>query len=533
MKKTFLLTALAMSSCLASWAQVSYDIIPRPQSVEQPKKTGELILTANAEVGTDTQSEAMTRLAGMVVSNMAEGPGLQVAFNAKAKKPAIMLALGLKSENKEAYKIEVDKKGVTIQGATEEGVFRGIQSLYKILGTEQADTLRLPYVTIQDEPRFGYRGVHMDVARHFFDMKEVKQYIDILALHGCNQLHWHITDDQGWRFEVKSMPELAKKSSIRKQTVIGHNLPIFDGQEYGRDMYFTQEQCREIVQYAAERYINIIPEIDLPGHMVAALHVYPELGCTGGPYDVWGIWGVSADVLCAGNPQVLPFLKKVLDEVCEVFPSKYIHIGGDESPRDRWKACPKCQAKMKELGLKHESELQTYINKELEKYIAEKHGRRIIGWDETLEGGLSEDAIVMSWRGNAGGIQAAKLHHEVVMTPNSECYFDYYQLKNHNAQPMAIGGYIPVSKVYSLEPVPAELTEEEGKYILGAQCNLWSEYITAPEHLEFMLLPRLAALCEVQWTKPELKNLENFKARLPRMMKMYDRKGWKYCPWTE
>lgn len=533
MKKTFLLTALAMSSCLASWAQVSYDIIPRPQSVEQPKKTGELILTANAEVGTDTQSEAMTRLAGMVVSNMAEGPGLQVAFNAKAKKPAIMLALGLKSENKEAYKIEVDKKGVTIQGATEEGVFRGIQSLYKILGTEQADTLRLPYVTIQDEPRFGYRGVHMDVARHFFDMKEVKQYIDILALHGCNQLHWHITDDQGWRFEVKSMPELAKKGSIRKQTVIGHNLPIFDGQEYGRDMYFTQEQCREIVQYAAERYINIIPEIDLPGHMVAALHVYPELGCTGGPYDVWGIWGVSADVLCAGNPQVLPFLKKVLDEVCEVFPSKYIHIGGDESPRDRWKACPKCQAKMKELGLKHESELQTYINKELEKYIAEKHGRRIIGWDETLEGGLSEDAIVMSWRGNAGGIQAAKLHHEVVMTPNSECYFDYYQLKNHNAQPMAIGGYIPVSKVYSLEPVPAELTEEEGKYILGAQCNLWSEYITAPEHLEFMLLPRLAALCEVQWTKPELKNLENFKARLPRMMKMYDRKGWKYCPWTE
>ena len=533
MKKTFLLTALAMSSCLASWAQVSYDIIPRPQSVEQPKKTGELILTANAEVGTDTQSEAMTRLAGMVVSNMAEGPGLQVAFNAKAKKPAIMLALGLKSENKEAYKIEVDKKGVTIQGATEEGVFRGIQSLYKILGTEQADTLRLPYVTIQDEPRFGYRGVHMDVARHFFPMEEVKQYIDILALHGCNQLHWHITDDQGWRFEVKSMPELAKKGSIRKQTVIGHNLPIFDGQEYGRDMYFTQEQCREIVKYAAERYINIIPEIDLPGHMVAALHVYPELGCTGGPYDVWGIWGVSADVLCAGNPQVLPFLKKVLDEVCEVFPSKYIHIGGDESPRDRWKACPKCQAKMKDLGLTRESELQTYINKELEKDIAEKHGRRIIGWDETLEGGLSEDAIVMSWRGNAGGIQAAKLHHEVVMTPNSECYFDYYQLKNHNAQPMAIGGYIPVSKVYSLEPVPAELTEEEGKYILGAQCNLWSEYITAPEHLEFMLLPRLAALCEVQWTKPELKNLENFKARLPRMMKMYDRKGWKYCPRTE
>lgn len=533
MKKTILLTALAMSCSITSWAQVNYEIIPRPLSVEQPQKTGELVITANAEVGVDTQNEAMTRNAGMLVSNMAEGPGMSVTFNPKAKKPAIRLSLGLKSENKEAYRLVVDKKGVLIQGATEEGVFRGIQTLHKAIGTERTDTLRLPYVTIQDEPRFGYRGAHLDVARHFFPVEEVKKYIDILALHGCNQLHWHITDDQGWRFEVKSMPELAKKGSIRKQTVIGHNLNIYDGQEYGRGMYYTQEQCREIVQYAAERYINVIPEIDLPGHMVAALHVYPELGCTGGPYDVWGIWGVSADVLCAGKPETLVFLKQVLDEVCAVFPSKYIHIGGDESPRDRWKKCPRCQAKMKELGLKHESELQTYINKELETYIAQKHGRRIIGWDETLEGGLSEDAIVMSWRGNAGGIQAARQHHQVIMTPNSECYFDYYQLKNHQAQPLGIGGYLPLSKVYSLEPVPAELTEEEGKYILGAQCNLWTEYVAAPEHLEYMLLPRLAAISEVQWTQPQLKNLENFKTRLPRMIQMYKRKSWKYCPGIE
>ncbi len=513
-------------------AQVSYDIIPQPQSVVLAEKGGEFALTQGSIVSYSAKDEKMQRNAQFLCDYLQETVGIKLTAEADAKRAAITLSLGLKNENPEAYTLSVTKKGITIQGASPAGVFYGIQTLRKIVGVEPTETLQLPYATITDAPRFGYRGVHLDVSRHFFPVEYIKKHIDIMALHGCNNLHWHLTDDQGWRFEVKALPELAKKGSIRKHTVIGHNLNIYDGQEYGRGMYYTQEQCRKLVKYAAERNINIIPEIDLPGHMVAALHVMPELGCTGGPYDVWCIWGVSADVLCAGNPKVLDFLKTVLSEVADVFPSPYIHIGGDESPRDRWKTCPKCQAKMKELGLKHEAELQTYINKELETYMAAK-GRRLIGWDETLEGGLSENALVMSWRGNAGGIQAARQKHQVIMTPNGECYFDYYQLKERHAQPMGIGGYLPVSRVYQQEPVPAELTEEEKPYILGVQCNLWTEYVISSEQVEFMLLPRLGAMSEVQWTTAEKKDFENFKQRLPRMLKLYDKLGYKYCPKVE
>ncbi len=531
MRKIILSFAFVLT-CAASHAQVSYDIIPRPLQVEQPKKTGEFLLTAGSTVTSAVDTEGMTRNVSFLVDYVQQNTGLCLKHPAKGKKASVTLSLGLKNDNAEAYKLTVDKKGITIQGSSEAGVFYGIQALRKILGTQQSDTLRLPYVTITDQPRFGYRGVHLDVARHFFPVEFIKKYIDILALHGVNQFHWHLTDDQGWRFELKSMPELAQKGSIRKQTVIGHNLGIYDGQEYGRGMFYTQEQCREIVEYAAQRHINIIPEIDLPGHMVAALHVRPELGCTGGPYDVWSIWGVSADVLCAGNPQALDFLKQVLSELADVFPSKYIHIGGDESPRDRWKKCPKCQAKMKELGLQRESELQTYINKELEVFMIQK-GRRLIGWDETLEGGLSENALVMSWQGYAGGIEAARQKHQVIMTPNSDCYFDYYQLKNTHVQPLGIGGYLPLSRVYKQEPVPAQLSEEEKGYILGVQCNLWTEYVTCPEQVEYMLLPRLAAMSEVQWLQPEHKNLEDFQKRLPRMLQQYRKLGWKYCPTQE
>ena len=333
---------------------------------------------------------------------------------------------------------------------------------------------------------------------------------------------------------MKALPELAKKASVRPNTILGRNLYLNnpaatlydDTPETG---YYTQEEMRELVSYAAERYITIVPEIDLPGHMVAALSVFPELGCTGGPYEVWNIWGISKDVLCAGNPRTLDFLKTVYGELCDIFPSKLIHIGGDESPRTRWQTCPKCQAKMKELGLKKEAELQTYINKEMEAFLASR-GRQIIGWDETLEGGLSDKAAVMSWRGQDGGKAAAKLHHEVVMTPTSHCYIDYYQLKDQGVQPLAIGGYLPLSKVYSLEPVPEELTEEEAKYILGAQCNLWTEYVVSPDHAEFMLLPRLAAISEVQWLEPEKKNYEQFLTRLDPLQQIYRKLGYKYCP---
>ena len=537
MKRIVSLLSVALMA-VASWAQVSYDIIPLPRSVQLSAKGEVYTLPQEAVVTYDGQNAVLASNAQLLVDFLKTDAGLTLKAQPDVKKgAAIQLKVesgkskdkgkkgAAKSENKEAYTLTVDKTGVTIAGASEEAVFRGIMTLRKAIGTEPGAEVGLPYVVIQDEPRFAYRGVHFDTARHYFSVDFIKQYLDVMALHGCNQFHWHLTEDQGWRFEVKSMPELAKKGSIRKQTVIGRNSGIYDGQEYGG--YYTQKECREIVDYAAKRFINVIPEIDLPGHMLGALHVYPELGCTGGPYEVWPHWGVSADVLCAGNPKTLDFLKQVLDEVADVFPSKYIHIGGDESPRDRWKKCPKCQAKMKELGLTREAELQTYINKELEAYM-QKKGRDLIGWDETLEGGLSENAIVMSWRGTKGGIAAAQQHHRVIMTPTDYCYIDYYQLKDQWGQPLGIGGYLPVSKVYSFEPT-AGLGEEEAKYILGPQVNLWCEYVAYPQHAMYMLLPRLDAISEVQWMPGDKKDFEGFKARLPRMLRLYDKLGYTYC----
>lgn len=539
--KRLLFIICGLSFIISVQAQVSYEVIPLPRSIELSAKGETYMLGENASIGYPAGDEQMASNAQLLADFLHMDAGLQLTTRAQVpaamKKSSkkkngfsavatdITLLLGLTSENPEAYTIIVDKNGVTIQGVTPEAVFRGVQTLRKAIGTKGGEQIALPYVTIQDEPRFVYRGVHFDTARHYFSVDLIKQFLDVMALHGCNQFHWHLTEDQGWRFEVKSMPELAKKGSVRKQTVIGRNTGIYDGTEYGG--YYTQQECREIVDYAAKRFINVIPEIDLPGHMLGALHVYPELGCTGGPYEVWTHWGVSRDVLCAGNPKTLDFLKHVLDEVADVFPSKYIHIGGDESPRDRWKECPKCQAKMKELGLSKEAELQTYINKELEAYMQNK-GRDLIGWDEVLEGGLSEKAIVMSWRGSKGGIAAAQQHHRVIMSPNTYCYIDYYQLKDQWNQPLAIGGYLPVSKVYSFEPT-ADLSEEEAKYILGPQVNLWTEYVANPDHAMYMLLPRLDAISEVQWLQKEQKDYEAFKNRLPRMLELYRKLGYTYC----
>ncbi len=539
MKRIVSLLSVALMT-VASCAQVSYDVIPLPKSVQLSPAGEAYSLSQGSVVTYDGNNAVLASNARLLVDFLKAGSGLELKAQPDVKGAAITLGIKNeivkskkaknknekpKSENKEAYTLTVDRNGIQILGASEEAVFRGIMTLHKAIGTEGGESVALPYVTIQDEPRFVYRGVMLDCARHFFPVDFIKQYLDIAALHGCNQFHWHLTEDQGWRFEVKSMPELAKKGSVRKQTVIGRNSGVYDGTPYGG--YYTQQDCREIVEYAAKRFINVIPEIDLPGHMLGALHVFPELGCTGGPYEVWPHWGVSREVLCAGNPKTLEFLKKVLGEVADVFPSKFIHIGGDESPRDRWKQCPKCQAKMKELGLTHEAELQTYINKELEAYMQQR-GRDLIGWDETLEGGLSENAIVMSWRGTKGGIQAARQHHRVIMTPTDFCYIDYYQLKDQWGQPMSIGGYLPVSKVYSFEPTN-ELNEEEAKYILGPQVNLWCEYVGYPQHAMYMLLPRLDAISEVQWMPGDKKDFEAFKARLPRMLKLYDKLGYTYC----
>ncbi len=516
--------------------RADYRVIPLPKSI-QTDTTKVFTLQPGMTIAYDASNPEIARTAQMLCRWAEQQTGLQLQLAPSAKKAAVRLTVstakkGVSTSPADSYSLTVGKTGITITAAEPIGIFRGVQTLRKSLPSA-GGPVELPFVTIADEPRFSYRGVHLDCARHYFPVAVVKQYLDLLALHGCNQLHWHITDDQGWRFEVKALPDLAAKGSIRQQTVIGRNTGLYDGQPYGG--YYTQDECREIVRYAADRYINVIPEIDLPGHMQAALHVYPNLGCTGGPYPVWQVWGVSEDVLCAGNPDVLTFIKTVLGELCDIFPSRLIHIGGDECPKVRWKNCPKCQAKIRELQLKDdgkhslENQLQSYINHEVEKFLTTR-GRNLIGWDETLEGGLTEGAVVMSWRGVNGGIEAARQHHRVIMTPTGYCYIDYYQLKDTWNLPLGIGGYVPASKVYSFEPlVPGKLTEEEQQYILGPQVNLWTEYIAAPEHLFFMLLPRLDAISEVQWCQPGQKDFDDFKRRLPRMMQLYDRLHVSYC----
>ena len=549
MKKILIVLFMVCAPACMRAEVANYRIIPLPKSV-QMDTTQLFTLKAGMGIAYDASDPEMARNAQFLCQWVENLTGIKLVMTPDDKKAAVRFALGLpykKAKNKkgvaltdqqqEAYTIIVDHNGIAIYARKHVGLFRAAQTIRKSLPlSPQSSALSavdFPFTTIIDEPRFGYRGAMLDVARHYFPMETLKSYVDVLALHGCNQLHWHLTEDQGWRFEVKALPELAKKGSVREKTVLGRNTGVYDGQRYGG--YYTQEQCRELVNYAAERYINIIPEIDLPGHMMGALHVFPNLGCTGGPYPVWPQWGVSRDVLCAGNPETMTFLKTVVGELCDVFPSKFIHIGGDECPKNRWKECPKCQAKAKELGLKDdgkhsiENQLQTWINHEMEQFLRER-GRDMIGWDEVLEGGLTQDGIVMSWRGINGGIEAAKQHHRVIMTPTTYCYIDYYQLKDQGSQPLGIGGYLPVSKVYSFEPlIPDQLSEEEQKYILGAQVNLWTEYVAYPEHVFYMLLPRLDAISEVQWCRPDQKDFDNFKTRLPHMKQIYDRIGVSYC----
>jgi len=368
--------------------------------------------------------------------------------------------------------------------------------------------------------------MHLDVCRHFFTVEEVKTYLDIMALHKLNRFHWHLTEDQGWRIEIKQFPRLTEIGSQRKETVIGKNTGEYDGTPHGG--YYTQEGIREVVDYARDRHITVVPEIEMPGHSLAALAAYPELGCTGGPYEVATTWGVFEDVYCAGNQKTMAFLKQVLDEVITLFPSKYIHIGGDECPKTRWENCSRCQKRMRLEGLADEHELQSWFIQEIEHYLNEK-GRQIIGWDEIMEGGLAENAAVMSWRGESGGIKAAKSKHYVVMSPNGTCYFDHYQHPDTENEPFAIGGLTTLEDVYNYEPIPAGLTEEEREYIMGAQANLWTEYIPDEDHLQYMMLPRAAALSEVVWSEKEDKDYAEFLTRLDMLSNIYKASDWNYA----
>lgn len=510
-----------------------YEIIPKPLDVNC-KGDASFLLKDGVAVIYPENNRKMQDNAEFLVDYVERQTGVKLTSHAGMPVDgAICLTLDLSDDNAEAYKLIVNDKRVCISGASEAGVFYGIQTLRKSLPVAQDINVNLSAVEIYDNPRFAYRGAMLDVARHFYTVDEVKTFIDMLALHNINRFHWHLTDDQGWRIEIKKYPKLMSVASERKETVVGRWYSgIYDGKPYGG--YYTQDELRDVIDYAAKRHITIIPEVDLPGHMQAALTAYPELGCTGGPYEVRTIWGVSQDVLCVGNDFTLQFVKDVLSEVADIFPSEYIHIGGDECPKVRWEKCPKCQERIKSLGLKSdakhtkEQRLQSYMIQEAAKYLKEK-GKRIIGWTEILEGGLVPDATLMSWIGESGGIEAAHQHHDVIMTPNTYLYFDYYQSKKVEDEPLAIGGYLPIEKTYNYEPMPKELTKEEQQYIKGVQANLWTEYIPVFSQVQYMVLPRLGAAAEVQWTDPSKKDYKDFLRRVPHLVAVYDCYGWNYA----
>lgn len=458
---------------------------------------------------------------------------LKIVKSEKIKnKNAIVLALDTIQVNyPEGYLLTVSGKQVIITAKQANGAFYGVQTLLQLLKVEDQNNqitynTIVPGVKIVDYPRFTWRGMHLDVCRHFFDKEFVKKYIDALAMHKMNTFHWHLTEDQGWRIEIKKYPKLTEIGSVRSETMIGKNWNEFDGMPHSG--YYTQDDIKEVVQYATDRFITIVPEIEMPGHSLAALASYPEYGCSGGPYEVAKTWGVFDDVYCAGNDKTFEFLEDVLSEVITLFPGTYIHIGGDECPKAAWKKCKKCQQRIKTEGLKDEFELQSYFIRRIEKFLI-ANNKKLIGWDEILEGGLAPEATVMSWRGTEGGIHAAKMGHDVVMSPNAECYFDHYQ-GDPEKEPLAIGGFTDIAEVYNYEPVPSELNEEESKYILGAQANLWTEYITTNEHVEYMLLPRLSALSEVVWSPKEKKNLEDFNKRLKTHILRLKRNNYNYRP---
>lgn len=495
------------------------NIIPEPVSVIQPKIAATFSLNSLTQIITEGNdldnsvkflNDYLNRFYHIKLKSSVTATGSNTVRLKIEKNPN--LATG-------AYSLSVDNNGVQISADNANGVFYGIQTLIQLLPVPGSSLrLPIPYCVITDYPRFSYRGMHLDCCRHFFNIDFIKKYIDWISLHKMNYFHWHLTDDQGWRIEIKKYPKLTQVGSWRNGTIIGRYPGTGnDSIRYGG--YYTQEQIKEIVKYAADRYVTVVPEIEMPGHALAALTSYPYLGCTKGPYQVQQTWGVFDDVFCAGNDSTYRFMQDVLDEVIALFPSKYIHIGGDECPKTRWKTCPVCQKRMRTEKLKDEHALQSYFIQRIEKFVNSK-GRSIIGWDEILEGGLAPNATVMSWRGEQGGIDAARLNHNVIMTPGGWCYFDHSQSKHEDS--VTIGGYTPLDKVYSYEPIPDSLTPEQAKHILGAQANLWTEYIGNEKKAEYMLFPRMSALSEVLWSPKQNRDWDDFQKKLIEQFKRYD-----------
>ncbi|MEA1873197.1 MAG: beta-N-acetylhexosaminidase [Bacteroidota bacterium] len=518
-----LVSTLILSACTQPLAPAkTLKILPQPQEIKS--QNGRFNITGeNTKIFTDQWAETYNQAISLMNSYWPNS----VKSVTSDKKANVFINHDSNLEA-EAYTLEITPEKISITCADSSGAYYAAQTLRQIIiqsDNEDGDFL-LPCVSIKDAPRFAYRGMHLDVCRHFFTVETIKNHLDIMGAHKFNRFHWHLTEDQGWRIEIKQYPKLTEVGSYRPETVIGKNTGEYDGTPH--EGYYTQDEIREIIAYAHKNCIEVIPEIEMPGHSLAALTTYPELGCTGGPYEVATTWGVFDDVYCAGNDKTMAFMKDVLDEVAKLFPGEYIHIGGDECPKTRWKACPRCQKRMKTHQLADEHELQSWFIQEIEHYLNEK-GKRIIGWDEILKGGLAENATVMSWRGEAGGIEAAERGHDVIMTPNANCYFDHYQTEPITDEPFAIGGMTTVKDVYNYEPIPAELKNEHAHHVLGAQANLWSEYIPTEAHLQYMMLPRATALSEVLWTSKDNKDYERFLSSIDLMKTIYETNGWNYA----
>jgi hexosaminidase len=520
---------LVISSCQEDVRRPEVLVIPQPASLVNME--GTFAIGSQTKILINSDNPEMHTVTNYLCSRLASFYEIEtkVAFSGAPEKKSVFIKMntGL-SLAREAYHLAVTPKGILLEASSASGLFYGVQTLLQLMPPLQQKLSRVvvPAVEINDTPRFTWRGLHLDAGRHFMPKEFVLKYLDYMALHKFNTFHWHLTEDQGWRIEIKKYPRLTEYGSVRKETLVGHyGSTTYDNTPAGG--FYTQEDIKEIVAYAADRFITVVPEIEMPGHSLAALASYPELGCTGGPYEVATTWGVFEDVYCAGKEETYAFLQDVLAEIIPLFPGEYFHIGGDECPKARWQKCLLCKQKMKDEGLKTEHELQSYFVQRMEKFLNE-NGKKLIGWDEILEGGLAPNAAVMSWRGEAGGIAAARDHHFVVMTPGDYCYLDHYQADPKN-EPLAIGGFLPLKKVYSYEPVPAILLVNEAKYIMGAQGNVWTEYMKTPEQVEYMVYPRAAALAEVTWSPKGARDYENFKIRLNRLTKYYDIFGINYC----
>ena len=503
-----------------------FSIVPAPVSLEAHSGSFRLDRNTRILVG-DAGDAELKGMAELFAAPLRAASGLPLPITSEGgERGALVLRVEPQAgAAEESYHLRADGKGVTLTAATHAGLFRGLQTLRQLLPAGNADRWTVPAVEIDDAPRFAYRGMHLDVGRHFFPVPFVKKYIDLLALYKFNTFHWHLTEDQGWRIEIKKYPRLTEVGACRNETQLGKNSRPYVGDATRSCGFYTQDEVREVVAYAAQRHITIIPEIEMPGHSLAALAAYPELGCTPGPFQVGTQWGVFEDIYCP-KEETFTFLEDVLTEVMALFPSRYIHIGGDEAPKKAWEQSQFAQSVIKREGLKDEHELQSYFIQRIERFLNE-HGRSIIGWDEILEGGLAPNATVMSWRGVNGGIAAAKQGHDVVMTPTNFLYFDYYQ-GPPSGEPLAIGGLLPLEKVYGYEPLPPELTAEEAKHILGAQGNLWTEYIASPDYVEYMVLPRLLALSEVDWSPREKRDWASFQDRLPGQFEHLDALGYNF-----